>query len=297
MHLQNWKGKTMKINFEYNSGNSLLQVNDVSLRFGDFLCLRDINLEIKDIIRPEVTQGQVVGFLGPSGIGKTQLSRLIAGFTPIGRHTGYVAEGSINIWSATNLVKRGQVGIVDQHYEVFWDRSVWANIYLAARQGEKVFQSEEGPKKRATEMLNRLNLYHARNNIPAEISGGQRQRLRIAMEIMCNHTFLIMDEPFSGLDPFMAHEVCRLIREMSTLSEETTLIVVSHDVDSAVDVADTLWLLGIEREENGARIPGATIVEQIDLIEHGFVWHDEIRDMPTFYPFVRELEKRYADLK
>jgi ABC-type nitrate/sulfonate/bicarbonate transport system ATPase subunit len=97
-----------------------------------------------------------------------------------------------------------------------------------------------------------------------------------------------MDEPFSGLDPVNRARACELIVELSHLDERNTIIVVTHDIRSAVEVSDTLWLIG----RDGAR-PGSKIVATYDLIERGLAWRPDVARTPPFEALVRELEDRF----
>src|SRR5215831_7635640 len=113
----------------YTYGKTLLRVEDVSLEYDGRPILKNVSAEVKDIIRPDCTQGQVVGFLGPSGIGKTQLFRIIAG---LNRPT----SGRVTINGLDRPVQAGEVGVVAQDYPLFEHRTVMSNLMLAARQKE-----------------------------------------------------------------------------------------------------------------------------------------------------------------
>src|SRR5213079_3575071 len=91
--------------------------------------LKKVSAEIKDIIRADCTQGQVVGFLGPSGIGKTQLFRIIAGLNQ-------PTSGQVLVNSTLTPVKAGMVGVVAQNYPLFENRTIFSNLILAAKQRE-----------------------------------------------------------------------------------------------------------------------------------------------------------------
>ena len=139
-------------------------------------------------------------------------------------------------------------------------------------------------------MLDQAQLY------PAQISGGQRQRVAIAQQLLCSEHFLLMDEPFSGLDVVMEAKVCELINEIACLDELNTIIVVTHDVTAAASVADHLWLMGRDRDETGNVIPGARIQETFDLIERDLCWHSGITNSPHFLEFVCEVKERFQTL-
>ena len=94
------------------------------------------------------------------------------------------------------------------------------------------------------ELLNEFELADKYNLYPAQLSGGQRQRCAIIQQILCSEHFLLMDEPFSGLDLIMLEKTCELIAKVADMDDLNTIIVVTHDVTAACSVADHLWLMG-----------------------------------------------------
>jgi ABC-type nitrate/sulfonate/bicarbonate transport system ATPase subunit len=266
--------------------NTLLKVDHVSLSYGEKIVLRDVNAEIRDIVRPDCTQGQVVGFLGPSGIGKTQLFRIIAGLNQ-------PTSGHVLVNSTLTPVKAGMVGVVAQNYPLFENRTIFSNLILAAKQIEK---NSDAAHEKVLKYLKRLDMLDCSQLYPAQISGGQRQRIAIAQQLLCSEHFLLMDEPFSGLDLVMEAKVCELINEIACLDELNTIIVVTHDVTAAATVADHLWLMGRDRDASGNIIPGARIQETYDLIERDLCWHPGIANSSKFLEFVREVKERFQTL-
>jgi NitT/TauT family transport system ATP-binding protein len=266
--------------------DTLLKVDHVSLSYGDKIILRDVNAEIRDIVRPDRTQGQVVGFLGPSGIGKTQLFRIIAGLNQ-------PTSGNVLVNSTLTPVKAGMVGVVAQNYPLFENRTIYSNLILAAKQTEK---NGDAAHEKVLKYLKRLDMLDCSQLYPAQISGGQRQRIAIAQQLLCSEHFLLMDEPFSGLDLVMEAKVCELINEIACLDELNTIIVVTHDVTAAATVADHLWLMGRDRDASGNIIPGARIQETYDLIERDLCWHPDITNSTKFLEFVRVVKERFQTL-
>ncbi len=265
---------------------TLLSVEGVSQAFGDTQVLRDINIAIKNIHRPGLTQGQVVGFLGPSGVGKTQLFRILAGLSK-------PDSGSVLVTADRKPVKAGMMGVVAQHYPLFEHRTVWGNLVLA---GQISGLWTKDAETKAASLLERFKLTDRAGYYAAEISGGQRQRIAIIQQLMCDPKFLLMDEPFSGLDPVMRDEACALISEVAATDEHLTIIVVTHDIAAAVKVSDTIWLMGRDRDDSGQIIPGAYIKEQINLIDLGIAWQYNHETLPEFQKCVNDIRVKFNKL-
>jgi NitT/TauT family transport system ATP-binding protein len=266
------------MNHEYTRNELLLTVSGVSLTLGEGsnrrLILRDVNAEIRNVVRPGMQQGQVVGFLGPSGIGKTQLFKIIAGFQE-------ADEGYVRIGVEQESTAAGKIGVVDQHYRVLMHRTVLDNLTLAGKQAG-LSSAEANDKARS--YLDQFDLTKQVGIYPGRLSGGQRQRLAILQQLMLGHQIICMDEPFSGLDVNQVHKVATLISNLTSQDELLTIIVVTHDIGAALEVSDTLWLMGQEPdpEKQGEFLPGARIVAQSDLIAEGLAWEEDIRQNPKF---------------
>ena len=267
----------------YELRDTLIKLDHVHAARGGREVLRDVSAEIRDIVRPDVPgQGQVVGVLGPSGIGKTTLLRALAGLDA-------PTAGRVLIGERGEPARAGLVGVVFQHYPLFDHRRVLGNLLVAAGGA-----ADAEPLARA--LLERFGLADRADAWPRELSGGQRQRVAILQQVLSGHTYVVMDEPFSGLDPVSKAAACALIGEIARLDERTTLIIITHDIREAVKVADTLWLLGRERDADGAPVPGSRIIETYDLIARGVAWQPDAARTPAFAELVRELEDRFTAL-
>jgi ABC-type nitrate/sulfonate/bicarbonate transport system ATPase subunit len=88
-------------------------------------------------------------------------------------------------------------------------------------------------------------------------------------------TFIVFDEPFSGLDVVAEERARNVIMQLSNRSEHNTVFVVTHSVTAAVSISDTIWMMGRDFDENDKPIPGARIMETLDLIEMGICWHSD----------------------
>jgi len=270
----------------YERKEVILRVADLSLAINGRKVLRDINFEVKDIVRPGCTQGQVLALLGPSGIGKTQLLRMLAGLQR-------PSTGTVTVTDKAIPVHPGMIGMVTQSYTLFGWRTVLGNLMTAARQAG--LPTREAREK-SLDLLRQFHLEPCRHLYPAQLSGGQRQRVAIAQQVLSGGHYLLMDEPFSGLDMLEEENVCKLIVGVSCADDLNTIIVVTHDVRAAATVADTILMLGQVRSADGKLLPGATICEKYDLIERNLAWHEQITTRPEFYDLMRELRAKFVSL-
>jgi polar amino acid transport system ATP-binding protein/sulfate transport system ATP-binding protein len=228
----------------------------------------------------------VVGLLGPSGIGKTRLFRIMAGLDAPDRGRVLIGEGG-------RPVERGMVGVVAQNYPLFAHRTVLGNLQVA---GAQAGLPRVEARAKAHSFLKRFHLEDRGGLYPSQLSGGQRQRVAIAQQFMCSEHFLLMDEPFSGLDPLAVDRVAELIQEVASLHELNTIIVVTHDISAAIEVSDTLWLMGRDRDESGRVVPGARIQATYDLLERGLAWRKGITTTPEFLELLQEILARFPGL-
>jgi ABC-type nitrate/sulfonate/bicarbonate transport system ATPase subunit len=269
----------------YTLGDRLLTIDNVCVSY-DRPILQGVTAHIDNIRREGLQQGQVVCLLGPSGIGKSQLFRCIAGLQR-------PSSGSIRLNGSAREVWPGEVGVVAQNYPLFNHRTVWGNLLLAARRHGR---DEATARDACLALLDKFGLLDCANAHPMTLSGGQRQRIAIAQQLLCSSHFLLMDEPFSGLDPLAKTHVCETLVSVSTTHELNTLLVVTHDIESAIRISDTLWLLGRNRDASGRPVAGASIQQVHDLAGMGLAWDPDIESRPEFHALAAELKARFATL-
>ena len=272
---------------QYYKGDTILKVENVSLDLEGKKILNNVNVEIKDILRVDgQTQGQIVGFLGPSGIGKTKFFEILAGILP-------PTTGKVLMNKDLKQTKIGDIGVVQQNYPLFNHRTVKSNLAIGAA---KTITDATERERRINAVLSRCNLHLHANHYPAQLSGGQKQRVAIAQQLLCTEHFLLMDEPFSGLDINMVDEISEMIVEISNKEEENTVIIVSHDIVSTVAISDTIWLMGRDRDTDGNIISGAYIKHSFDLCERGLAWSKDIKKNPDFMRFINEIRDLFITL-
>ncbi len=252
----------------------LLKVENVCLSYTDKPVLRDICFSIKDIVRPGVTQGQVVSLVGRSGIGKTQLFKILSGLQQ-------PTSGKVMI-NHNKEVGAGDMGVVFQNYYLFEWRTVYQSLFLSAKQNKKL----KGNEKEAIEKwADEFGLGEVLHHYPQQVSGGQRQRASIIQQLLKDSDFLLLDEPFSGLDVCMLDKVADMLLQVSQSDELKTLIIVSHDIETSVAISDTVFILGKEKGK-----AGATIKKEIDLIERDLAWQQDIKKEQAFIDTIDEIK-------
>jgi ABC-type nitrate/sulfonate/bicarbonate transport system ATPase subunit len=269
----------------YELKGELISVKDVSLAFEGRPILTDMNALVRDIVRPGCVTGQVIGILGPSGIGKSQFSRVLTGLQ---RPT----TGTVTVGAHATPIKAGLVGYVPQNYPLLRHRTVLGNLVLASKLAGN---SADAAKEKAMGYLKQFELEDKWDMYPAKLSGGQRQRVAIAQQLLCSENYLVLDEPTTGLDPIMKDLTCDFIRQVSSIAEENTIIVITHDIASILTIADTLWLMGRKRDAQGNSL-GATIVQTYDLIECGIAWNPDVKNHPVFTQLQHEIRTRFETL-
>ncbi|WP_250529418.1 ATP-binding cassette domain-containing protein [Caballeronia sp. ATUFL_F1_KS4A] len=269
--------------YSYTRSECLMSIENLGVHY-DRPILRGINLKIYDIVRPNLTQGQVVTILGPSGIGKTQLLRCIAGLQS-------PATGTVSIQAehGDKHVHAGDVGMVGQHYPLFNHRTVVDNLLIAAKRANKTREAVD-------HYLGDFKLADQASKYPMQLSGGQRQRVAIIQQLLNRSRFLVMDEPFSGLDPQAKQMVCDTLLTVSQKHEWSTTIVISHDIDAAIYISDTICVLGRTRDGQGQPLPGATIVDCYDLMEMGLAWRPDKQKLPQFATLRENIIDRFKTL-
>ncbi|HEY4060351.1 MAG TPA: ATP-binding cassette domain-containing protein [Puia sp.] len=274
----------------YTKSEVLLQARDLSLTYGNKCILRDINFSIRDIIRPGLKQGQVVSLIGRSGIGKTQLFRVLSGLQKPSSGSITIRErkamensnGSIELYQE-RAVTPGDMGVVFQNYYLFGWRTVQQSLMLAARQNGALAGQEEDTIRRYAAQFELSDVLH---RYPSQLSGGQQQRASIIQQLLKGSDFLLLDEPFSGLDICVLDRVVELLLQVSLSDELKTLIIVSHDIATAVAISDTVFILGKQEGKEGS-----TLVREVDLIERDLAWKKDIRAEKIFAETIREIKE------
>lgn len=252
-------------------GETLLYIDNVELGYGhgsDYKAvLKNINLIEKDIIFQNDTMGQVIAILGCSGRGKSTLLKGMSGLTQPKNGQILIKDMKLNTLNTAKLVSEGDVGFVDQKYTLFRHKTVDQILNYACRK-KKINDTER--KDLIEKYLADWGLTQHRKKYPCDLSGGQRQRVAIIEQMLSSGHFIILDEPFSGLDVGNIREVKKSFERIQRDNEFNTIIFSTHDLNLAVELADSIYIVGFPDESQSH----ATIVKHFDLKQMNLAWQD-----------------------
>ena len=193
---------------------------------------------ILDDISAVMETGKCNLIIGTSGSGKTVLTKCMVGlFQPDSGEIVFDGNSIIEMTNDERKSLRRQVGMLFQGAALFDSMTVEQNILFPLDMFTKQTQAEK--KKRVNEVLEKVNLVGANKKFPAELSGGMKKRVGIARAIVLNPKYLFCDEPNSGLDPQTSLLIDKLIKEITTEYNITT-IVVTHDMNSVMEIGDNI---------------------------------------------------------
>ncbi|MCD8213136.1 MAG: LPS export ABC transporter ATP-binding protein [Campylobacter sp.] len=206
-----------------------LEVKDIKKTIKKANIIKGISLDVKS--------GEVVGLLGPNGAGKTTTFYMICGL--ISPSSGGVFLDGADVTNVA-LHKRAQMGIgyLPQESSIFKDLSVEENLLLGA---EILYKDEEECAKKVDEMLNLLNIEPIRLRKGVSLSGGERRRCEIARSLMITPKFLLLDEPFAGVDPIAVSDIQGIVRDLKNLG--IGVLITDHNVRETLAICDRAYVI------------------------------------------------------
>ncbi|WP_298104690.1 LPS export ABC transporter ATP-binding protein [uncultured Campylobacter sp.] len=198
----------------------------------------------------ELYNGEIVGLLGPNGAGKTTTFYMICGLISASGGDILLNESSI---AKVPLHKRAKLGIgyLPQESSIFKELSVEENLMLAA---EITYKNKAEASQKVDEMLNLLNIEPIRLRKGVSLSGGERRRCEIARSLMITPKFLLLDEPFAGVDPIAVNDIQSIVRDLSDLG--IGVLITDHNVRETLAICDRAYVI-----KDGELFAGGTAKE------------------------------------
>ncbi|WP_435591911.1 amino acid ABC transporter ATP-binding protein [Nocardia sp. bgisy118] len=218
-----------------------VQVNGVRKSFGRTEILHGIDLTVR--------AGEVVAVIGPSGSGKSTLLRVLNHLEPVDAGTVHIDGELIGYRLRRNVLhplsdrdvrkQRSRIGFVFQQFNLFPHLTVLENVTLAPLTAQRRDRAEV--EREAEALLERVGIDELADAYPRRLSGGQQQRVAIARALAVRPRVILFDEPTSALDPELVGEVLDVIRDLA--DDGTALVIVTHEIGFAREVADTVVFL------------------------------------------------------
>lgn len=215
---------------------------------------------VVDDIAISVSQGEIVGLLGPNGAGKTTTFYMIVGLIPPDRGRVFLDEESLSDVPMYRRARKG-VGYLAQEPSVFRKLTVEQNVKAIL---ETLNLPRDEERVRLEELLEELSLAHLRRNKAYSLSGGERRRLEITRALVQRPKFMLLDEPFAGIDPIAVHDIQDIIASLK--GREIGIIISDHNVEQTLEIVDRAYIM----YEGQIRISG-TVSE--------LVWDDEVAEI------------------
>lgn len=184
-----------------------------------------------------VKRGEIVGLLGPNGAGKTTTFYMITGIIPPDSGKIIFDHKNITRMSLHNRARRG-IGYLAQEPSIFRKLTVLENIMAIL---ETLGFSPRERKRRADELLNELKITHLSKNKAYTLSGGEKRRVEITRALVTNPMFILLDEPFSGIDPIAVAECQEIIKELK--AKGLGILVTDHNVRETLSITDRAYLM------------------------------------------------------
>ena len=195
------------------------------------------NRTVANNVSVQVEQGEIVGLLGPNGAGKTTSFYMIVGM--IKPNSGKIFLDELEI-TREPMYRRAQLGIgyLPQEASVFRKLSIEDNL-RAVLEMTKLSKKEQDDKVEM--LLDEFNLHHVRKNLGDQLSGGERRRTEIARALATDPKFILLDEPFAGVDPIAVEDIQNVVRTLK--SKNIGILITDHNVHETLSITDRAYLL------------------------------------------------------
>ncbi len=208
---------------------SVLEARDLVKTYGKRTVVDRVSLKVE--------QGKIVGLLGPNGAGKTTTFYMITGFIRPNSGRIFLDEEEITRLPMYKRARRG-IAYLPQEPSIFRKLTVEENLLAIM---EALMFPREVRKRRAAELLEELNISHIARSKGYNLSGGERRRTEIARTLVTNPKFILLDEPFAGVDPIAVEDIQRIVIKLK--EKNIGVLITDHNVHETLSITDHAYLL------------------------------------------------------
>ena len=210
---------------------AILEARNLAKAYAKRPIVKDVSLSVK--------QGEIVGLLGPNGAGKTTCFYMIVGLVAQDGGNVYIDGEDITALPMHGRARRG-LGYLPQEPSIFRTLSVEDNI-LAILETRKALSRRERNEILAT-LLNEFHISHLAKSIGMSLSGGERRRVEIARALAADPQFILLDEPFAGVDPISVNDIKNIIRHLR--DKGIGVLITDHNVRETLDICEHAYIIG-----------------------------------------------------
>lgn len=186
----------------------------------------------------EVSTGQIVGLLGPNGAGKTTTFYMIVGLVPLDQGHISIDQQDLTL-QPMHIRARHGIGYLPQESSIFRKLTVYQNLMAILQTRKELANGQR--EQIADELLDEFNINHIRNNTGMSLSGGERRRVEIARALAANPRFILLDEPFAGVDPISVNDIKKIIQHLK--DRGIGVLITDHNVRETLDVCEHAYIV------------------------------------------------------
>ena len=212
-----------------SNSHKKLRAEKLCKKYGDFWAVREVDLE--------VNKGEIVGLLGPNGAGKTTTFYMITGMIKPTKGAIHLDEMDITRKAMYQRSRFG-IGYLPQDESIFRKLTVEDNLRLVLEMSS--FSNEE-QKNKIDQLLSDLSIDHIRNSNGGNLSGGERRRVEIARTLAMDPDFILLDEPFAGVDPIAVEDIQSIVSSLK--QKNIGVLITDHNVRETLSITDRSYLL------------------------------------------------------
>ena len=209
--------------------NKTLSAKNLSKFYGKKSVIRDVSLKI--------SQGEVVGLLGPNGAGKTTCFYMIVGLVRVGSGSIFLNQLDITHMPIYQRARLG-IGYLPQEASIFRGMNVEDNIYSILEIAEENLSKR---KEKLEELLEEFSITHLRKSHALALSGGERRRVEIARALATNPDFILLDEPFAGVDPIAVNDIRKMVMQLK--NRDIGVLITDHNVRETLSIVDRAYIV------------------------------------------------------